>query len=163
MKTVICRDVFGNKYQTPVEDLEIRVGVYAVIIKDEKILLTHQWDGFGIIGGTMEKGELVEETLIREVKEETGLLIVPDKIIYQTTTFFKRNKDSVPRQSVQLYFSHSKLSGKISLNHITESEKAYTQGKPEWISLRNIDKIVFRHSVDLKILLNAYNKIYKNK
>ena len=41
-KTIICKDVFGNQYTVPVDELNIRVGVYAVIIEDNKILLTRQ-------------------------------------------------------------------------------------------------------------------------
>ena len=71
-KPIICKDVFGNQYTVPVDELNIRVGVYAVIIKDNKILLTRQWDGYSLIGGGVEKGETIEESIVREVKEETG-------------------------------------------------------------------------------------------
>lgn len=158
----LCKDVFGNIYKVPTEDLKIRVGVYAVIIKDNKILLTRQWDGYGLIGGSIEKGETVEEAIIREVKEETGLDIVPDKIIYQTTTFFKRDENSEPHHSVQLYFNHSKISGAITNKNITQSEKKYTYSIPEWVDINNINEIVFRHSVDLKTILKAYNENCKN-
>lgn len=50
-KTIICKDVFGNQYTVPVDELNIRVGVYAVIIENGKILLTRQWDGYSLIGG----------------------------------------------------------------------------------------------------------------
>ena len=30
-KSIICKDVFGNQYTVPVDELNIRVGVYAVI------------------------------------------------------------------------------------------------------------------------------------
>ena len=87
-KSIICKDVFGNQYTVPVDELNIRVGVYAVIIEDnKKILLTRQWDGYSLIGGGVEKGETIEESIVREVKEETGLTIMPDKIIHQATTF----------------------------------------------------------------------------
>ena len=59
-KSIICKDVFGNQYTIPVDELNIRVGVYAVIIEDNKILLTQQWDGYSLIGGGVEKGETVE-------------------------------------------------------------------------------------------------------
>ncbi|QHU92866.1 hypothetical protein GWK77_01580 [Candidatus Saccharibacteria bacterium oral taxon 488] len=36
-KSIICKDVFGNQYTVPVDELNIRVGVYAVIIKDNKM------------------------------------------------------------------------------------------------------------------------------
>lgn len=35
-KTIICKDVYGNQYTVPVDELNIRVGVYAVIIEDNK-------------------------------------------------------------------------------------------------------------------------------
>ena len=116
-KSVVCKDVFGNQYKVSVSDLDFRVGVYAIIIEDDKILLTRQWNGFSLIGGTVEKGETLEESLIRETKEETGLSIVPGKLFYHATTFFKRDKDTKARESVQLYFTHSRLSGKIE-NHM---------------------------------------------
>ena len=81
-KSIICKDVFGNQYTVPVDVLNIRVGVYAVIVEDNKILLTRQWDGYSLIGGGVEKGETIEESIVREVKEETRLTIMPDKIIH---------------------------------------------------------------------------------
>ena len=142
IKSIICKDVFGNQYTVPVDELNIRVGVYAVIIEDNKILLTRQWDGYSLIGGGVEKGETIEESIVREVKEETGLTITPDKIIHQATTFFKRNAEAQANQSIQLYFTHS--------------QKNYTNGTPEWVDLSEVDNINFRHSVDLRTILQAY-------
>ena len=130
--------------------------MYAVIIEDNKILLTRQWDGYSLIGGGVEKGETIEESIVREVKEETGLTITPDKIIHQATTFFKRNAEAQANQSIQLYFTHSQIHGQINNDSITDSEKTYTNSIPEWVDLSEIDNINFRHSVDLKTILQAY-------
>ena len=157
-KSIICKDVFGNQYAVPVDELNIRVGVYAVIIEDNKILLTRQWDGYSLIGGGVEKGEMIEELIVREVKEETGLTIMPDKIIHQATTFFKRNAEAQANQSIQLYFTHSQLHGQINNDNITDSEKTYTNGTPEWVDLDKIDGINFRHSVSLRTILRAYHR-----
>lgn len=159
-KTVICKDVFKNEYKVPVDELELRVGVYAVIIEDNKILLTRQWDGYSLIGGGLEKGETVEEAIIREVKEESGLDIEPGEVFYHATTFFKRNPESPARQSVQLYLNHHKILGKINSDNknITESEKTYTVDVPEWVDLDRIGKIKFRHSVDLQKIIDAYER-----
>jgi len=156
--TVICKDVFGNEYECPVDELDVRIGVYAVIIRDNKILLVRQWDGYSIIGGGVEKGETLEEAFIREVKEETGLSAQPGKLIHHATTFFKRDKDSGARQSYQFYFTHEQLEGEMHNSNITDSEKTYTNDIPEWVDLDSIDQINFRHSVNLKTILNAYEE-----
>lgn len=158
-KSIICKDVFGNQYTVPVDELNIRVGVYAVIIEDNKILLTRQWDGYSLIGGGVEKGETVEESIIREVKEETGLTIMPDKIIHQATTFFKRNAEAQANQSIQLYFTHSQLHGQINNDNITDSEKTYTNGTPEWVDLDKIDSINFRHSMSLRTFYGRIGRL----
>lgn len=55
-------------------------GVYGIIIKEEKILLINKVSGpyhnkLDLPGGTIEFGEKPEETLKRELLEETGIKI----------------------------------------------------------------------------------------
>lgn len=52
-------------------------GVYGVVVKDNKILLIKKTRGpytglYDLPGGSQEEGENYSETLIREIKEETG-------------------------------------------------------------------------------------------
>ena len=65
----------------------MRQRVAAVIIKDNKILLLHRIkDGkeyFVFPGGGIEKGESLEEAVIREVQEELGLEIKIEKLLFQ--------------------------------------------------------------------------------
>ena len=59
-----------------------RPSVRAIIFRDGKLALVHngKFDYYMFPGGGIEKGESHEETLIREVKEESGLVVIPESI-----------------------------------------------------------------------------------
>lgn len=76
-----------------------REAVRAVILKGENILLVHTNKGdFKFPGGGMNKEENHEQTLIREVKEETGYIVrnVKEKIGF----FVERNLDQYEKNSI---------------------------------------------------------------
>jgi len=51
-------------------------------IKCPAVIMIDRWDGrTGFPGGTLEEGESLQEALVREVKEEIGLNIKPQKLI----------------------------------------------------------------------------------
>lgn len=53
----------------------LSAGATVIVIQENKILLNLRSDTktWGIPGGALELGECLEETAIRELKEETGL------------------------------------------------------------------------------------------
>lgn len=66
--------------------MEPRVRVAGILIEDDKILLTEQdvtknrhWS---LPGGGLEYGETIEQCIIREMKEETGLDVVIEGLLY---------------------------------------------------------------------------------
>ncbi|SRR6266487_2533308 len=60
-----------------------RIGVSALIFDGEKILLAHRRDidWWNLPGGGMEEGEMVDEALVREVREETGLEVKVEQLL----------------------------------------------------------------------------------
>jgi len=155
---IIARDVYGNEYEHNVEDLTQTIRTYAVVKHEGKILLTKQWDGYSLPGGGVENGETLEETVVREVQEETGLTIKAGKIFYNTSRFFQRNETSKPVQAFMFFFDGEYVSGEISNTSITESETTYTNGVAEWIDIDKLDQKDFRHSVSLVEILDNFNK-----
>lgn len=64
-----------------------RVG--GVLIKDNKILLTKDGDDYSLPGGHSQIGEISQETIIREFKEEAGLDVEPLNVISTYENFWK--------------------------------------------------------------------------
>ena len=156
--TAIAVDAYGNTYEVALSEVTQTIRTYGVIIRDEKLLLTKQWDGYSLPGGGVETGESLEQALEREIQEETGLTIKAGQTFYNTFRLFKRNAESDAVQAFMFFYEALSVSGTISNQSITESEKTYTTGKAEWIALSELPSITFRHSVDLNEILNHLPK-----
>jgi len=85
--------------------------VATVIVSENKILLIHRFfedrEYYVIPGGGREDGETIEQTAIREAKEETGLDVVLGKKLWELTN----PKDG--RQNV--YFLVESFTGTLQL------------------------------------------------
>lgn len=60
----------------------VRPSVRGIIIQDGKVAMVHslKYDYYKFPGGGMEDGESMEEALLREVAEESGLQVIPPSI-----------------------------------------------------------------------------------
>lgn len=60
----------------------VRPSVRGIILNDGKIHMVHslKYDYYKFPGGGMEEGEDPVQTLIREVREESGLIVIPKTI-----------------------------------------------------------------------------------
>lgn len=65
--------------------VDLRVGAYGVIHDERGVLLAHwregAYGGWTLPGGGMEPGEHPEQTVVREVKEETGFDVRVDALL----------------------------------------------------------------------------------
>ena len=64
----------------------MKVNVRAVVIQDGKLIVSHERrqaaDHVLLPGGRVRQGESVHEALEREVREETGVEILADRLLY---------------------------------------------------------------------------------
>ena len=67
-------DPNGSRFERP--------SVRGIIVRDGKVAMVHskKYDYYKFPGGGIEPGEEMQATLIREVKEESGLVVIPDTI-----------------------------------------------------------------------------------
>jgi ADP-ribose pyrophosphatase YjhB (NUDIX family) len=64
----------------------VRVKVRAVILRDGKLVVSRERrrgvEHVLLPGGRVQAGEAITEALVREVAEETGLEVVPERLLY---------------------------------------------------------------------------------
>jgi len=82
-------DIFCNEkgYQTP------KIETRAAMFEKNKILLVKEQEKWSLPGGWVDYNETIASSTIKEVKEETGLDIIPSKII----AIQDRNKHNSPK------------------------------------------------------------------
>lgn len=146
-KTVTCVDIHGKTYTVPTEQLHWRPSAYGIVIKDGAVLLAKQHGGYDVPGGGIDLGETPEEAVLREIKEETGIVAKNPHLIDIHTTFFKipLTRDHFV-QSILLYYVCEYEGGEISLDNIEEYEKEYSE-LAEWVPIDNFDIQVTRGTI----------------
>lgn len=150
-KTVICVDVHGKQYEVPASSLSWRPSAYAIVIKDGKLLVSPQFNGYDLPGGGVDFGETPEDASVRETKEETGIDVENPQLAAVATSFYRpyKPKEGEPNsvQSVMLYFACTFTGGQLSTDGFDEYEKEYAR-MPEWLPLDRLDEIKVASSVD---------------
>ena len=114
-----------------------------LVYKDDEILAVDRkkkdWPGLTFPGGHVEADEDFNASVIREVKEETGLSI-KNPILCGIEEFKTEKED----RYLMLYYKTNKFSGKI---------KESKEGKVFWIKRKDLNK--HKLSLDLKRILKV--------
>jgi len=143
MQTIRCRNNQGGFSDIPKEKFFFRPSVYGLIVRDEKIaLLTNKSSGkLWFPGGGIEIGEKIEDALIREVLEETGLKIKIEKLLlFRDNFFYYEPEDGAYHAFLMFYLckpsENSELFSDDQVNDIEAS-------KPRWIPISDLTPDLF--------------------
>lgn len=157
-KIVTSLDIFGNGYEVSVEELGWRPAAYAIVVLDDKILLVKERGGYHLPGGGINLGETPENAVVREVKEETGMIIDNVRLVGSLSTFFalahKRDAGITHVQSLLLYYVCDLTGGNLTMEGLEEDERQYGL-EPEWVPLTALDDIPIGSTVDWRSVVKA--------
>lgn len=157
-QTITSVDVYGKTHEVPVSELEWRPSVYGIVIRDDKVLLSPQFEEnrYDLPGGGVALGEQLEAAVIREVKEETGLDVRAPKLIDGVSNFFTFTHDLTPNpvsvQSILLFYTCEFVGGDLSVSGFDEQEKQYAQ-MAVWVPIAELDSIGVASSYDWRELV----------
>ena len=138
---------YAKKIRSLIGDGELILGAAVSLIEDGsgRVLLVKRCDcgKWGIPGGLMEYGETMEQTALREAKEETGLDIAADGLLGVYSGFFSRGSRTQP--IVAAFIAH-KTGGEMYCDHIETDEL-------EWFGADDLPEI---YSEQHKTMLADY-------
>ncbi len=125
----------ANRFETYTKTRE---GSRAIIVNDGQILLEHELQsGWWLIpGGGLEEDENPETCVIREVEEETGLIVRPLRQFLVMNEYYEEYRYTG-------YFFICEVTGKGQMK-LTDAEKRRGV-QPEWISLSGAIDIFSKH------------------
>ncbi|MEK7108480.1 MAG: NUDIX domain-containing protein [Patescibacteria group bacterium] len=125
--------------------LEFRPSVYALAVRDGKVLLMCEMDKWCLPGGGVEKGETLREALVRETREETGMVVEPGSLLFVRESFFIVPPGAGHIRPVQsfLFFYHVRImeeGGALLPANAYEREHIYGC---EWVDLEKAVTLPF--------------------
>ncbi len=157
-RLVKSTDIHGNAYDVPVDQLVWRPAAYAIVTRDRKILLTKQHKAFGLPGGGVNLGEMPEAGVIREVAEETGLIVNNPRLVGQISGFFTltrtHSQDLQHVHSILLYYRCDFVGGELSTDGFEDDEKLIGE-LAEWVPIEGLDSIVAGSTIDWRGVVKA--------
>lgn len=124
MKLLLTLDKQNYTENMPVFE---KYSTRAIIIRNGKIATQHGTAGdYKLLGGGVEPGEDLHSALIREVREESGLVVLPDSI-QEIGEIVERRRDIF--EPGKIFVCHScfffcDAEEKVEKTHMTESEIA---------------------------------------
>ncbi len=117
-KMIRCFDHYGKMHALPPEQFIIRASIYGVLrLKNQMLMVRERWERkWEFPGGGVKPYETLEETLQREFKEETGILVAKGQFItFQEDFFFAKDRNE-GWHSLRFFYNVSQTGGNLIKN-----------------------------------------------
>jgi ADP-ribose pyrophosphatase YjhB (NUDIX family) len=143
----MARTDYLNDPDAPAPNSIVPAASAVVTNPEGEILLQRRADNdlWALPGGTMDLGERIAETVVREVREETGLSVEVTGIvgIYSDPGHVIAYSNGEVRQEFNICFAARLLGGRLSGSE--ESTEV------RWVAPREIDELPMHESIRLRI------------
>ncbi len=134
-KIIEVYDLFDKKHKRNLKNFRFRVSAYGILRKGEGILVQRhpKLKSFGLPGGGVDIEETINDSLLREFIEETGLKVEVGNLITVTEDFFTYEGEDA--HSVMITYEVKRVGGKI-LPHGNQDDT----GEVRFIDLKDLSK-----------------------
>lgn len=156
---------------------EVVIRTKALIINDnDEITLGYSYKTYQFPGGHLEDGETLEECILREIKEETGIRIKDAKLTpFQKITYYNKNyRNSGKNRENDIYYFIVHTNEKFNMANASLDEgekrggytlKTFSLNEVEDVLVKSvpdnpINKIIVEEMLEV---LKEYDKIRKQK
>lgn len=147
MRLINCLTLSGTLISIPAERLIFRPAAYAILLQDQKLLVVKMTatGKYHLPGGGVEPGERLEETLHREVREETGLQVRVERLAFFEELFFYYDPSGRAYHGLHFYYHCALRSGSLLADDQVHDGSAE---HPRWVNPGGLKPEDFQHAGD---------------
>jgi ADP-ribose pyrophosphatase YjhB (NUDIX family) len=125
----------------------------AIVVDDAgRILLQRRTDNalWSIPGGAMEVGESIADTAVREVKEETGLDVEPERVVglYSNPRHVVEYADGEVRQQFSVCFACRLVGGQVATSDESSEVGFFTPAQIQAMPVHESIRLRIRHYLE---------------